>query len=198
MADRRDRPYIWATWLAKLMAGDAPCPWQYWFRTHYELTERHPDDFDVIGWRIDHERMVNELRRDLASKGIKPIGPYRFKIPAGHSTGVIVGEIDLLIVRDRDFLVHDCKTGMPRSVHMVQVMTYMHALLRQVTFASKTPMGIVVYKEHRVEIPLLPRTFASNFEFFSDLLSDETPAARNPGEWCAKCELTATDCPERY
>ncbi len=31
MALPREHPYIWATWLARLLAGEAHCEWAGWF-----------------------------------------------------------------------------------------------------------------------------------------------------------------------
>ena len=33
---RKDGPYIWVTWLNKLITGDQSCEWAYWFRTQFD------------------------------------------------------------------------------------------------------------------------------------------------------------------
>ena len=33
---RNDGPYIWVTWLNKLITGDQSCEWAYWFRTQFD------------------------------------------------------------------------------------------------------------------------------------------------------------------
>ena len=42
MPQPREHPYIWTTWLAKLLAGDAHCQWAGWFRAHYQNWTRPP------------------------------------------------------------------------------------------------------------------------------------------------------------
>ena len=39
MAKSREAPYIWVTWLSKVMSGDTTCHWQSWFRSQNQLTE---------------------------------------------------------------------------------------------------------------------------------------------------------------
>ena len=34
MASRRDFPYIWATWLPRLLVGDRSCEWAEWWEEH--------------------------------------------------------------------------------------------------------------------------------------------------------------------
>ena len=46
MANPRKSPYIWVTWLAKVMSGDVTCHWQSWFQSHNQLTEKQSGDFD--------------------------------------------------------------------------------------------------------------------------------------------------------
>jgi len=36
MSVLRRSPYIWVTWLTKLMAGEAQCEWASWFKAHHK------------------------------------------------------------------------------------------------------------------------------------------------------------------
>ena len=65
MANPRKSPYIWVTWLAKVMSGDATCHWQGWFQSHNQLTEKQSGDFDSAGWVISHTKMLTELKDSL-------------------------------------------------------------------------------------------------------------------------------------
>ncbi len=197
MAEPRSSPYIWTTWLARLLVGDAPCLWQYWYQSHNKLTEKEPDDFNRVAWKMDHARMADELRRELTATGIKPIMSHRFKIPAAGNA-IIAGEVDCLVVGKNEFCVYDCKTGMPHSRDNAQVMVYMYALLQQPAFRDKVARGIVAYRNTRVEIPGLPFTFETNLNYFVDLLVTDSPAPKSPGESCAECQVTANDCADRF
>ena len=50
----REHPYIWATWLAKLLASQDPCEWAGWFRAHYQDWTKPPSDFDSTQWMLNH------------------------------------------------------------------------------------------------------------------------------------------------
>ena len=45
MPTPREFPYIWATWLPRLLVGDRSCEWAVWFKAHYQDFERQPSDF---------------------------------------------------------------------------------------------------------------------------------------------------------
>ena len=36
MAQRRQHPYVWATWLPRLLTGENSCEWAIWFKAHYQ------------------------------------------------------------------------------------------------------------------------------------------------------------------
>ena len=96
MAKPRDAPYIWVTWLAKVMAGNVTCHWQSWFQTQNKLTEEQPSDFNLAGWTINHTKMLTELKENLIKKGYKPFieHPIKYKIP--NSNAVIAGKSDCI------------------------------------------------------------------------------------------------------
>lgn len=196
MAILRSDPYMWVTWLSKIMSGQTACQWQGWFQTHNQLTERHPQSFDLTGWKINHTRMLTEFVKKMTARGLEPLVEFPFTLAVGGAT--LGGKVDCVVVEDSTARVYDCKTGTPRDSDQVQVMIYMHAL-SQISEFEKIPIeGIVLYKDHEdVEIPKLPDSFVSNFDFFVSLLSAETPAIKVPGHDCRFCSIAKSDCPER-
>ena len=68
MALLRDSPYIWVTWLTKLLAGENSCEWAAWFRSQHEgwSWERVPGAFDLVGWQLKH---TARNQRKAASTG---------------------------------------------------------------------------------------------------------------------------------
>ena len=46
MPQKREHPYIWATWLPCLLTGENSCEWAFWFKAHYQNWERVPSDSD--------------------------------------------------------------------------------------------------------------------------------------------------------
>ena len=69
MPTPREHPYIWATWLAKLLAGQDQCEWAGWFRAHYQDWARQPSDFNNAQWMLDHTALLNRERERLEQRG---------------------------------------------------------------------------------------------------------------------------------
>ena len=53
---RRDGPYIWVTWLNKLVTGDQSCEWAYWFRTQFDSSSwtRAERVGNLARWQVGH------------------------------------------------------------------------------------------------------------------------------------------------
>ena len=69
MPQRREHPYIWATWLPRLLTGENSCEWAIWFKAHYRDWTRQPSDFDQAKWLLDHTALVNERIRNWTVGG---------------------------------------------------------------------------------------------------------------------------------
>jgi PD-(D/E)XK nuclease superfamily len=197
MANPRRSPYIHATWLAKLMAGDVRCSFQYWFQTHNQLTQKQPELFESAGWMISHTRMLEELCQTLEAQGSKPLKEFEFNLRGLPCEALIGGKIDCLAVNGTQATVYDCKTGHPYLHHQVQVMIYMYGLSQQPRFHHMQLQGVVLYRDSQCEIPCLPDTFASDIDYFVRLLAGAQVLPRAPGRDCRFCKLTRLDCPER-
>ena len=68
---RRNGPYIWVTWLTRLLAGENSCEWATWFRAQHESWSwaRVPSTFDLAGWQMAHTSGINENRRKWEEQG---------------------------------------------------------------------------------------------------------------------------------
>ena len=60
---RRGNPYIWVSWLTKLLSGESQCVWSAWFRANHTYTKA-PSDFDAGAWQIDHAAMLRTERKE--------------------------------------------------------------------------------------------------------------------------------------
>ena len=67
MPQRRQRPYIWATWLPRLLTGENSCEWAAWFKAHYQDWTKPPSDFDQAEWLMRHTALLNEEKAQWAS-----------------------------------------------------------------------------------------------------------------------------------
>jgi hypothetical protein len=64
---RNGLPYIWVTWLTKLLAGEDQCQYAPWFKAHFKF-DKVDRGFDLAAWTAEHAAMVRaraiELQRD--------------------------------------------------------------------------------------------------------------------------------------
>lgn len=64
----RTEPYVWATWITKLLAGEASCVWSAWFRAHHSFA-RLDTDFDAERWQMDHAALVRRTAAAFTADG---------------------------------------------------------------------------------------------------------------------------------
>ena len=60
LAQRREHPYIWATWLPKLLTSENSCEWAVWFKAHYQDWTKVPSDFNQAQWLLNHTELLNK------------------------------------------------------------------------------------------------------------------------------------------
>ena len=84
----RQRPYIWATWLPRLLTGENSCEWAIWFKAHHQSWERVPSDFDQAKWMLDHTALLNERIANWTVGGddvdIEAQNPFELHGRTGH------------------------------------------------------------------------------------------------------------------
>lgn len=201
MPRKRKQPYIWVTWLSKVMAGEQPCLWASWFKVHFQDYEK-AGDFDLAKWNIEHTRLLTATRMELARKHIQirveDQNTFRFE----HSRRVLIaGRPDILAIEDRAATVLDCKTGRPKSSDEVQVQICMYLLPLCFPELTRYAMqGMVVYPKHRIEIPAtaVNTRFKENLDYFVKLIAARTPPMKAPSLGaCRFCDITSADCAER-
>ena len=203
---RDDGPYIWITWLARLLAGEQNCEWASQFKAHNDARswERAPSTFDLAGWQIRHTNLLRRCAEKHRQQGysIALEGQNAFRLKG--QTATLAGKPDLVVLRDperRNAKVIDAKAGNPKTSDQVQVMLYMYLLpLALPVYQDFTFAGQVVYENHAVEIPLeaVDERFISALQALVRRLGATEPAVRAPswGE-CRFCDITVADCPER-
>lgn len=200
---RRNGPYIWVTWLTKLLVGENSCEWGAWFRTQHEGGSwgKVPSTFDLTTWQMGHTARLNDARESLETQGYTVFTENQNSFVLRGQTAALGGKPDLIARRGSSGLILDVKTGRSSPSHGVQVITYMWATplaLRQYKGISFD--GRVIYKDYEVEIPsrAVDDQFVQNLASLIQRLSAPTPARKvpNPME-CGFCDITQTDCPQR-
>ena len=61
---RESKPYIWVTWLSKLLSGDDSCEWRAWFQAHHYSGSwaRAETSFNSVRWTMEHGALLRESR----------------------------------------------------------------------------------------------------------------------------------------
>ena len=204
MAELRENgPYVWVTWLTKLLVGENSCEWAAWFRARHEnwSWEKVPSKFDQTTWQINHTALLNQIRERLEADG-KPVfveNQNSFRLRG--SVGTLGGKPDIISTSDGRGVIVDGKTGKPSPSHHVQVMVYMWAVPRALRQYKGMPFdGKVVYREEEVDIPstAINDAFVSNLTGLIHRIAASKPAPRVPSPMeCGFCNITSSDCPER-
>ena len=203
MTTARSNTYIWATWLAKLMAGQQACEFSAWFKAHY-LYDKLPGGFDAGAWTIEHARCLHELRVErLQAREAVYVGTtnsFRYQPRPGVT---LAGRPDLI---GDDLLsnptVYAVKTGREKTSDWIEVLIYMHVLpLAVERYRGIRLDGCVVYADHRLSLPAasIDGGFIRNFEYFLGVIAGESAPPKAPGESeCRFCNIGSSDCPERW
>ena len=201
MPRAREHPYIWATWLAKLLAGQDHCQWAGWFRAHHQDWAKPPSDFDSAQWMLDHTALLNRERERLEDLGhtVHVENQNSFRLRGRYAT--LAGKPDLIAVKNADAVIIDAKTGRTSPHHAVQVMIYQYAIpLALSQYQGIEFSGQLAYPDSNVSIPALETDseFVRNLGALIRRLANDAPARKVPsfGE-CRFCDITSTDCPER-
>lgn len=201
---RTSGPYVWVTWVSKLLVGANSCEWSSWFRAQNDGSswQRLPSDFDQVQWLMKHGELLEQTRRYYQRQG------YMISLDAQNSfvlrgnTATLSGRPDLVATRDNETVVVDVKVGQPSAASIAQVLIYLYALPRALPshYGKAVLSGQVVYPDGPVEVP----SEAVNEEFVGSLgrlmrrLSSGQPPRKVPS-WseCRFCPINSRDCIER-
>ena len=200
---RNNGPYVWVTWLPRLLSGECSCEWASWFKAQHkgDSWARAPSDFDQAGWMMNHTSLLNQQRQKWEQQGYTVLTEGQNTFNLRGSSAVLAGKPDLVARRRDQITVIDAKTGRSSPAHATQVLIYMYALPRALErYRGLSIAGQVAYPDHVVDIPFeaVDGRFVENLGGLMRRLASEMPARRvpSPGE-CRFCEITSGDCLER-
>ena len=200
---RRDGPYIWITWLTKLLAGENSCEWASWFRAQHEGSswKKVPNTFDFAGWQINHTAMLSEVRQEWEEDGYSVFSENQNSFVLKGQQATVGGKPDLIARKGNSGVIIDVKTGKAQPSHTAQVMLYMYAVPKVLgQYGGVCFDGKVVYTNHEVDIPAssIDETFVGNVASLVHRLASNAPARRVPSSMeCGFCPITSEDCAER-
>lgn len=205
---RRDgKPYIYVTWLAKLLGGNQ-CLWSAWFKAHFKYQKFETQGEQLAEWNRDHTRLMRDRVTELEENGwtVATEDQNAFKL-AGQAA-IVAGKPDIIATMpahlSRPALVVDGKTGREREADIWQVLIYLMALpLTNPEFAGMSLEGEVHYKtsDKRVPVPLTQLTEQRRDDIVQlvKVIAASTPPRKAPSKFeCERCNIGVADCPQRF
>ena len=200
-ATERSHPFVWVSWLSKLMAGEKQCEWACWFRSHY-IWDKLPSGLDLAKWTAEHAQLLRARRATLEAEGFTVYAEDQNSFTLLGQTGIEVsGKPDLVAIRGKEAYVEDCKTGTPRHSDHFQVLVYLLSLPHiEGPWKGLQLEGRIVYSNTVVDVPS-SKIDADLKELFRQTvltIGGPEPARKVPswGE-CRYCDISQADCPER-
>lgn len=197
-AKKRQKPYIWPTWVASLMGDDKLCKYTAWLCANY-LFDKLPSDYDSSA----HDEMVNQRAMEYKTQGFAVYVEDDNFFTIKGKTCDIGGKPDI-VIENGQVTIEDCKSGKRKASHRFQVLIYM--LLYPLSSTGKllcqgrTPAGRLVYPDGVVEIS--PSEADEQFqEFFRQtvaIISNPNPPTPTPSlQECRYCNIPSAYCPAR-
>ncbi|MBN9121456.1 MAG: PD-(D/E)XK nuclease family protein [Planctomycetes bacterium] len=197
----RTDPYVWATWISKLLAGESSCVWSAWFRAHHHVGAKVETDFDLELWRVEHTALIRRTAADFASLGYTVTVESQNQFTLAGRLGTLAGRPDLVAVKGDEGWIIDGKTGQPKGSDRVQVMLYMWALQKaNPAYAGVRFRGRVEYKARygiidpgEADTAFVTRVAGLMREVCGPNEPRKAPSYRE----CQSCPLTPDDCGDR-
>ena len=201
MTKPREFPYIWATWLPRLLTGERSCEWAVWFKAHHQGYQRQPSDFDQARWLVEHTAALIQAKDLFRSPGyeISVEGQNSFQLQG--KTATLAGRPDLIVRSPRHRLIIDVKTGQEQPWHYVQMMVYMYAVPRAMHDPRELDTAGEIHYTGRIQrVPQggLDQGFIQSLvALIRRIAAAEAPSPVPSTRECAMCDITVADCPER-
>jgi PD-(D/E)XK nuclease superfamily len=204
---RAGKPYIWVTWLAKLLADDCACVWAAWFRAHYQHAKFEEESRELAAWNREHVAFMREVRTLLEENGWTCRAEKQNAFSLEGTVAIVAGQPDLIGTMPGHALLIDGKTGRPKASDWWQVVLYLFALDLQRKAGLITLEGDlraqVAYKgrpDLSVDVSLRDVTPDVREAILSTIhrVAQPEPPMRTPTRnECRRCNIGRLDCPER-
>lgn len=202
MATRKaGKPYIWTTWLAKLLGGDE-CLYSAWFKAHYKYDKVEEEAANLVDWNREHSALMKARQRELEREGYTVYIEDQNSFKLEGQAAIVAGKPDIVAVRGPEVLVVDGKTGKQRDSDLWQVLVYLFALpkARPDLVGEGVLSAEVHYKrgDERITIDVMgDRQKADLIQIIKVVGGDTAPKKVPSRRECKRCNIGSKDCPER-
>ena len=201
---RDNGPYIYPTWLPKLLAGLDRCEWKVWFQVHHDgrTWQKLDSGFNLTRYNIEHTELLRLCTEEYEQRGYTVTVERQNDFRLNLAGATISGRPDLVASRDEETIIVDVKAAKPNPSHEIQVMLYMAWLpLADGRYQDIRLQGQVYYAEDRgIDIPAsaVDHRFSEIVKELISRLASKTPARKTPSAAeCRFCPISRQYCPER-
>lgn len=191
----RAKPYVWVSWITKLIAGEHDCWWAAWFKAHHQeydkLLDGERESF-LSKWTKIHDGMVRSLARNAKSAGytvrVESQGEWKLSGRAGD----LAGKPDVTARKDSGPVrVVDAKSGKRRESDKWQLRIYAYALLRTIFVGQPLELK-VLYKDGFSDVDYDPSTHDPEIEAaMRKVTAPEEPLKIPSRSECSRCDIAA-------
>lgn len=195
----RGRPYVWPSWITKLLAGEEHCWWRAWYKSHYKY-EKVPDDPERAEffreWTAKHDAITQRRAQELRDQGylLKIEEEGQFKLVGDRAD--LSGKPDIVAMKDSEALVVDAKSGRRRESDHWQVLLYIFALPMS-WLQGYSLRGEVEYQGCREQVrPMSPEVREKIVQAMRKITGTDSPSAVPSQFECRYCDIAS--CPVRW
>ena len=201
---RENGPYIYPTWLPKLLAGLDRCEWKIWFQVHHDgrTWEKLDSGFNLTRYNTEHTELLRLCTEEYEQRGFTVTVERQNEFRLNRNWVTISGRPDLVASRDDETIIVDVKAAKPNPSHEIQVMLYMAWLpLADGRYQGIRLQGQVYYGEDNgIDIPAteIDHRFKEITAGLITRLTSKTPARKAPSpSECRFCPISSQYCPDR-
>ena len=201
---RDSGPYIYPTWLPKLLAGLDRCEWKVWFQVQHDgkTWQKLDSGFNLTRYNIEHTELLRLCTEEYEGRGFTVTVERQNDFRLNLEGATISGRPDLVASRDEETIIVDVKAAKPNPSHEIQVMLYMAWLpLADGRYQARRLQGQVYYAEDQaIDIPAsaVDNRFREITTGLITRLTSKTPTRKVPStSECRFCPISAQYCSDR-
>lgn len=196
---RRGKPYVWVTWLTKLLAGEYKCWFAAWYKAHfkYEKIEDPERESFFAKYTAIHDKIVENRVERMRDDGwlvrVEDEGEFRLE----GKLGTLAGKPDIVGIRDGIAVAIDGKSGKRRLSDHWQVLIYMLALPLTWLRGHTELHGEVQYRDGAEGVRELGDPERAKISEAMKIVAGPDRPETSPSSFeCGRCDIAS--CPDRH
>jgi len=175
--------------ISKLISGDDPCPFKYWYAMrHKDIGKKEDLSPELVQWRIRHNQVVSKIIEDVQKLGGEFKREKWVKLELSKDD-TLIGKADIIHENDKDIHLYECKGGQPSSSDAIQLLIYLYVLTKEESYKDKELKGILGYKDYQKQYSIsdIPEGIQELIDKYSKILLSDSEPPKYEGSSCRFC-----------